>query len=786
MAGRSRRAVIWAFAAAMLTVLAASASELTLRDGRILWGKRGLVSSIGEASKNAMNPAETPLGIVLLDDDLRRTFIGRSQVVDVKEEESREVKERFVIRQPSATTARAVKSVGPTLSLTAFDEFGRRTLTMGTIQGKVEIVQAITEITPEWTKVESLRYQWDMRIATSSIPRDVLGKILYRQINPKEIEHRKRIARFYIQCERYEDAQKEIESILKDFGNDPSVKEQLTPPLQAVRRLSATRLLNELKARRDAGQHALVRALLEKFPTEGATGDTLQAVREMLDAYQAMQKRRELILVKFDEMLAKVTDPSMLAQVRPIREEIARELNPNTLGRMAAFLQHVGDEDLSASDRLALGISGWLLGGDASVTKLPVAVSAYRVRTAILAYMNEPVQLKRTAAITNMDSEEAATPNLVAQIIANMKPPRITPDTDSKKPGFYELEVPGQSKEPAVRYLVQLPPEYDPLRKYPTIVSLHGLLTTPEQQVDWWAGEWTAAGFRSGQASRRGYIVIAPAWTIEHQKDYLYSAREHAAVLDCLRDACRRFSVDTDRVYLSGHSIGGDAAWDLGLAHPDLWAGVIPISAKIERYGSFYWENAKMVPYYFIAGELDGNRMAQNAREFDRYFLHRYSLTVVEFLGRGNEDFYDEIQRLFDWMGRYQRNFYPKEFAVKTMRPWDNFFWWVETSGMPSASMVDPASWPPPRGCQPFKIEASLKAGNNIYVQGSASQVTVWLSTKLFEGNKKPTIAINGRRIPAAEVQPRLATLLEDVRTRGDRQHPFWARVEFASTRTKP
>ena len=27
-------------------------------------------------------------------------------------------------------------------------------------------------------------------------------------------------------------------------------------------------------------------------------------------------------------------------------------------------------------------------------------------------------------------------------------------------------------------------------------------------------------------------------------------------------------------------------------------------------------------------------------------------------------------------------------------------------------------------------------------------------------------------------IHPIIATLLEDVRTRGDRQHPFWAKVE--------
>ncbi|GAH02244.1 unnamed protein product, partial [marine sediment metagenome] len=30
--------------------------------------------------------------------------------------------------------------------------------------------------------------------------------------------------------------------------------------------------------------------------------------------------------------------------------------------------------------------------------------------------------------------------------------------------------------------------------------------------------------------------------------------------------------------------MGGDAAWDIGLSHPDLWAGVIIVSGKAGRY----------------------------------------------------------------------------------------------------------------------------------------------------------------------------------------------------------
>ena len=60
--------------------------------------------------------------------------------------------------------------------------------------------------------------------------------------------------------------------------------------------------------------------------------------------------------------------------------------------------------------------------------------------------------------------------------------------------------------------------------------------------------------------------------------DYRYTTSEHAAVELALRDARKRYAIDSDRVFVAGQLIGGNMAWDYALAHPDLFAGVVVIS----------------------------------------------------------------------------------------------------------------------------------------------------------------------------------------------------------------
>jgi predicted esterase len=336
---------------------------------------------------------------------------------------------------------------------------------------------------------------------------------------------------------------------------------------------------------------------------------------------------------------------------------------------------------------------------------------------------------------------------------------------------------------------VQLPPEYDPYRNYPTLVVLNGAYNSPVSELDFWTGAPVPGGgekdppIRRGHAMRYGYITIAVQWQKPHQYEYEYSAREHVAVLTSLRDAIRRFSIDPDRVYLTGHDIGGEATWDMAQAHPDLWAGAMPFIPRYEeqqKYIGFYRENAEYVPLYFVAGELDGRTMAQNAPVWNKYLrVPRNDVTLVEYQGRGHEPFHDEILHLFDWMNFKKRVWPPKEFACSTLRPWDNFFWWLECENFPPNLMIYPTDWSGARAT-PAQVAGKQLPDNHLAVKTPAKHTTIWLSPEIVDFNKPIRIAFGSRNLslPPDGVKPDPAVILEDVRTRGDRQRPFWAKME--------
>jgi hypothetical protein len=228
--------------------------------------------------------------------------------------------------------------------------------------------------------------------------------------------------------------------------------------------------------------------------------------------------------------------------------------------------------------------------------------------------------------------------------------------------------------------------------------------------------------------------------------------------------------------------MGADAAWDLALSHPDLWAGAIIIGGIAKKFVVQYWPNARYVPTYFVNGEFDGaNPMLLNGQAWDNLLDDRNIDTMVTlYQGRGHDHFQEELPRIIEWMQvpSHRRTFTPEKFTVRTSRAGDRFFWWFETSELYPKQLVNPLM--PPSTWNEYEIEGSLNRENNAVRLSKvpADRYTIWLSPDMVDFTRKVSIETKGtsRKI---DVAPSTQVMLEDVRGRGDRQHPFWYRVDI-------
>lgn len=760
--------------------------QLTLKNGMTYEGR---FDSIDEISKDLTKRNPTAGGvdvrpIVILDDQLRRVYFPKRNLLTTNDAEQETVVKIHKKRYPR----KAVGGLGAVLGATPFDKHGRRTLTIIAGGGRTKVQQEIVEISPVYTQLQSPQLDLDMRIATSSIPSNELRAILLQHGNDN-VETRFDLVRLLFLSRRYQDAVQELDLVVKQFPNID--KEKIERQRAALQQQGTDLLLKKIGVLRKAGRHKYASFLLRGFENTGAATESLIEASEMLTEYDQSKQKAEDVLTNLAPLVENADgDPPRLKMIGELHEEIKADLNIHNLPRLADFRNLVRGDGLTNDEKLAIGVSGWLLGQGQVIRNLEVAASLLEVRNLVREYlraMGSDKRHVREELISRIRDREGGSPEYVAKILANLKPPLDMPST-GETPLMFEVNVPGTPDGFPVQYTVQLPPEYDPYAEYPVVLTLHPAGMEPESQIAWWAGDYNEQQqARVGLASLHGYIVIAPKWTKPKQGRYEYSAREHHVVLTALRDAMRRFAIDSDRMFISGHALGADAAWDLAVSHPEYWAGMVLFGARGDygsdsaQYIKFYDQNAKYFPCYFVFGELDGDKIHQNAIHLNRYMRPGYDTIMVQYQGRGNEHFYEEIHNIFEWMELQQRTPAPKEFQVDSMRPWDNYFWYVELSGLPPKTMVSPFAWPVSK---PSSSEITGRLTNNkvIVRSGGATRTTVFLSPDIVNFDERVRVTVNGKN-SRDEIVPNLATMLEDARQRADRKHVYWAKVQVQTGR---
>lgn len=738
-------------------------AEVELKNGMLLQGAPAPLAALSAGPQARPPSPHTIIGqpIVMVTNELVRYYVAERQVLKIDRERDAAMKLQEVFKLPQVHKGSvAINSLGGILEATPFDPFGRRRLVLKTARGDLDVIQGITRLAPDYARIEGLTHKWETAIPTTSLGADVLEKILRQATDGENPDHHLAIARFYMQAEMYRQAQQELAKVQARF---PDLKERSAEVSASLAQLQGQQLLQELKLRQGAGQHQLAAQALQQFPgIDRVEASLLREIRELIASYERLRETYDQVIAALGELQAELS-PERVAAVAPCRAEIRERLHPENIGRLEAFLKLKDDKTLSAEDRLGLAFSGWILGASHAESDLALALRLWHARFLMQQFLRSENPNEREALTDELQKIEGLTVERAALILQHGTPLDPSLAALPGTPAVIQVSSPGQ--KPDIRYSVLLPPEYHPNHSYPVIVALGERNAPLEQAITFWGG--TAA--QPGQAQRHGYIVIAPDYMPDNLP-YDYGSERHQVVLESLRDARRRFNIDSDRIFLTGHGRGGTAAFDIGLSHPDLFAGLIPISGVSDNKCKYYWSNAKLLPIYVLSGELDRDTFAQNVTELNRMFAHGYDAMLAEYRGYGRDSFYAEIHRLFVWMALHRRAKLPQEFEINTLRQSDNRFYWLEFSSIPQSVITNN---------RPMLVKAKATPGNSLVIHCSAASVTVWLTPDVLKFDQRVVVRINGQQKFNKPLKPDLKALLEDFRVRADRQRLYWAVLEF-------
>lgn len=123
-------------------------------------------------------------------------------------------------------------------------------------------------------------------------------------------------------------------------------------------------------------------------------------------------------------------------------------------------------------------------------------------------------------------------------------------------------------------YAVFIPMNYDPSRKYPMIVFLHGM---GEGGSDARANLRVGlAPFVAKQADYFPFICLFPQ-TNSNWDENSEAASDAIAAID---QTCKDYSVDVDRISLTGLSTGGYGTWAIGAKYKEKFAALVPMGSS--------------------------------------------------------------------------------------------------------------------------------------------------------------------------------------------------------------
>ena len=211
-----------------------------------------------------------------------------------------------------------------------------------------------------------------------------------------------------------------------------------------------------------------------------------------------------------------------------------------------------------------------------------------------------------------------------------------------------------------LEYTLYIPKSYDNTMKYPLVVTLHGLLSNPNQIIRY--------PNLLQLAEKHNYIIVAPmgyndrgwygsfGWRVGGSIPENLGELSEKDVLNVLAITRAELKIDERRVYLYGHSMGGGGSLHLAAKYPDQFAA-IAVAAPAYYKPAATLKKISQTPVFIVQGELDFLvRAAVTQRLVKSAKTVGLQVTYQEVAGGSHlEVAWDTLPKIFDFYNLHSR-----------------------------------------------------------------------------------------------------------------------------------
>lgn len=199
----------------------------------------------------------------------------------------------------------------------------------------------------------------------------------------------------------------------------------------------------------------------------------------------------------------------------------------------------------------------------------------------------------------------------------------------------------GQKFIKEVNYLLSLPDGYssDTISKWPAILFLHG---AGEGGDDLEKVKTHGPPKLINGGKKMPFIVISP------QIAGGYYEWSPDLLMLMLKDIKKKYRIDSDRIYLTGLSMGGYGTWDLAMRYPDLFAAIAPICGAGNPAEA--WK-IRHTPVWIFHGEKDISIPVKNSRIMYQHLMPYGHVKLTIYPGVGHDSWTETYNNpdLYSW-----------------------------------------------------------------------------------------------------------------------------------------